>query len=150
DGLDAHPRLARQPPAPQAVAVGPSVGDQRVGRRLSPDGPRAMSGWAMAGPVVLLGAATACVVTMRVAAQRGQALSGPLRELRGALAAIQLGLFAMERRGPSAFGSDRIDALRTQAERAHVAVEDVDDIRLGRSAPTSRREIVEVGAIVQR
>jgi signal transduction histidine kinase len=104
----------------------------------------------MVGPGALLGAAAAFALTMRLAARRRQALSAPLHELRGALAAIQLGLFAMERRGPSAFGADRIDALRTQAERAHVAVEDVDHIRRGRSATQSRRELVDVGAIVHR
>jgi signal transduction histidine kinase len=109
-----------------------------------------MSGFGMAAAGALLGAATACVVMARLAAARRQALSGPLHELRGALAAIQLGLFAMERRGRSAFGVDRIDALRTQAERAHVAVEDVDVLRRGRSASPSTHEPIDVGAVVRR
>jgi signal transduction histidine kinase len=109
-----------------------------------------MSGWMTFAPGAMLGALVSCVVAVRVAMQRRKALSGPLHELRGALAAIQLGLFTLERRSTSSAVADRIDALRTQAERAHVAVEDVDDIRLARGSAAGRRELVEVSALVRR
>jgi signal transduction histidine kinase len=109
-----------------------------------------MSGWVTFAPGAMFGALVSCAVAMRVATHRRKALSGPLHELRGALAAIQLGLFALERRCTSSVFADRVDALRTQAERAHVAVEDVDDIRLARGSATGRRELVEVGALVRR
>jgi signal transduction histidine kinase len=109
-----------------------------------------MNGWAMVSAGAAFGATAIWAVMTRRAARRRGALSGPLHELRGALAAIQLGLFAMERRVPSGFGRDRIDALRTQAERAQVAVEDVDEVRQGRLAPPPRHELVDVGAVVRR
>jgi signal transduction histidine kinase len=98
----------------------------------------------------LIGAVASAVWARRLALQRRRALSGPLHELRGALAAIQLGLFALERRGAATLVADRIDALRTQAERAHVAVEDVDDIRLARQRPENRLALIDAGAVVKR
>jgi signal transduction histidine kinase len=109
-----------------------------------------MSGWAAFAPGAFLGALVTGVAALRVVTHRRRALSGPLHELRGALAAIQLGLFGLERRGPAAAVADRIDALRMQAERAHAAVEDVDDIRLSRGSSASKFELVEVGAVVRR
>jgi signal transduction histidine kinase len=98
----------------------------------------------------LLGALAAAIVAARVARQSRRALSAPLHELRGAIAAIHLGLFALERRGSASLIGNRIDALRMQAERAHMAVEDVDDIRLAGRSAAGRQELVEVGAIVRR
>jgi signal transduction histidine kinase len=109
-----------------------------------------MSGWAALMAGAAFGAALTGCVAHRLSMGRRRGLSVPLHELRGALAAIQLGLFALERRGAMTLAGDRIDALRTQAERAHVAVEDVDDIRLARRPSSSRREVVDVGAIVRR
>ena len=105
--------------------------------------------------VELLGAAGAggfasALIGRRLELRRRRALSGPLHELRGALAAIQLGLFALERRGAAALVADRIEALRTQAERAHVAIEDVDGIRLARRRPANRLDLIEAGAVVKR
>ena len=99
---------------------------------------------------VATGGFTSALVARRLTIRRRRALSGPLHELRGALAAMQLGLFALERRGAATLVADRIDALRTQAERAHVAVEDVDDIRLARRPFASRLELIETGAVVKR
>jgi signal transduction histidine kinase len=109
-----------------------------------------MSGWAAFAPGAFLGALVTWLAALRVVTHRRRALTGPLHELRGALAAIQLGLFALERRGPAAAAADRIDALRMQAERAHTAVEDVDDIRLARGSSERPLERVEVGAVVRR
>jgi signal transduction histidine kinase len=106
--------------------------------------------------VAALLAAAACgcfcsaLLARRLALRRRRELSGPLHELRGSLAAIQLGLFALERRGAATLVADRIDAVRTQAERAHVAVEDVDDIRFGRRCSSSRLELIDAGALVRR
>jgi signal transduction histidine kinase len=82
--------------------------------------------------------------------RRRRELSGPLHELRGALAAIQLGIFALERRGAATLVGDRIEALRTQSERAHMAIEDVDGIRIGRRRPARRLDLIEAGAVVRR
>jgi signal transduction histidine kinase len=109
-----------------------------------------MSVWIAFASGAALGALVASAVALRIRAQRRRAFSGPLHELRGALAALQLGLFALERRGASSHLADRIDALRMQAERAHVAVEDVDDIRLARQSTPRRLELVEAGEIVRR
>jgi signal transduction histidine kinase len=97
-----------------------------------------------------MGALVAATAARRIGVRRRSVLSAPIHELRGALAAMQLGLFALERRGAAALVGDRIDALRTQAERAHVAVEDIDDIRLARRPLTGRLELVEAGAVVRR
>ena len=96
------------------------------------------------------GGLTSALVAHRVELRRRRALSGPLHELRGALAAIQLGLFALERRGAGTLVADRIEALRTQAERAHLAVEDVDGIRFARGRPAHRLELIDAGAVVKR
>jgi signal transduction histidine kinase len=109
-----------------------------------------MSGWVLFASGTLVGALVTGVVAVRVARRCRKALSAPVHELRGALAAIQLGLLALERRGPAAMIRDRIDALRMQAERAHVAVEDVDDIRLAGRSAAGRLELVEAGAVVRR
>jgi signal transduction histidine kinase len=109
-----------------------------------------MSGWATFAPGAAIGVLVTWLVALRVDTNRRRALSGPLHELRGALAVIQLGLFALERRGAVSVVADRLDALRMQAERAHVAVEDVDDVRLARRSATNRLELVEVGAVVRR
>jgi signal transduction histidine kinase len=109
-----------------------------------------MSGWVIFSSGAVFGALATGVASMRVARQRRRALSPPLHELRGALAGIQLGLFALERRAPASVVTDRIDALRMQAERAHVAVEDIDDIRLGGRSAAGRLELVETGAVVRR
>jgi two-component system, OmpR family, sensor histidine kinase MtrB len=107
-----------------------------------------------AGPTLfvagaVLGVCGTWVAALRVSMNRRRALSGPLHELRGSLAAIQLGLFALERRGPGLAMTSRVDALRTQAERAHAAVEDVDDARLARRS-AGRLELLELGAVVRR
>lgn len=109
-----------------------------------------MSGWMIFSLGTVLGALAAGTAALRAAMHRRRALSGPLHELRGALAAIQLGLFALERRGAGPAARDRLDALRMQAERAHVAVEDVDDIRLSRRSAAGRLELIEAGAVVRR
>jgi signal transduction histidine kinase len=109
-----------------------------------------VSGWAAFGPGAAIGVLATWLVTLRSVTRRRRALSGPVHELRGALAAIQLGLFALERRGAASLVVDRIDALRMQAERAHVAVEDVDDIRLARGSTPGRLELVDAGAVVRR
>lgn len=109
-----------------------------------------MTSWAellaAAGGAVLVSALAA----RRLELRRRRELSGPLHELRGALAAIQLGLFALERRGAAALVADRIEALRTQAERAHVAIEDIDGIRLARRHPAGRLDLIDAGAVVKR
>ena len=96
-----------------------------------------------------LGALAVWVAAARNASRRRNLLSAPLHELRGALAAIQLGLLALEKRTSEPVIESRIDSLRTQAERAYIAVEDVDDIRLDRR-PAHKLEPVELGAIVRR
>jgi signal transduction histidine kinase len=95
------------------------------------------------------GGLVSALVARRLELRRRRELSGPLHELRGALAAIQLGLFALERRGAAALVADRIEALRTQAERAHVAVEDIDGIRLARRRPACV-DLIDAGAVVKR
>ena len=109
-----------------------------------------MSAWLELLGAAGIGGLVAGLLARRLAVERRRALSGPLHELRGALAAIQLGLFALERRGATTLVADRIDALRTQAERANVAVEDVDDIRLARRRATRLLELVDAGAVVKR
>ena len=109
-----------------------------------------MSGWVVFSLGAVLGALAAWIAALRTAMAGRRALSAPLHELRGALAAIQLGLFALERRGAGPVIRGRIDALRMQAERAHVAVEDVDDIRLSRRSAAGRLELIEAGAVVRR
>ncbi len=109
-----------------------------------------MSGWAVFPAGAALGAFAAAALLGGAVATRRRALSEPLHELRGALAALQLGLFALERRRPVSAVGERIDALRTQAERAHVAVEDIDAIRLVRRPVPGRVEPVEVGMLVRR
>jgi two-component system sensor histidine kinase BaeS len=109
-----------------------------------------MSGWAMFVAGAAFGVLGTWFAAARSEAGRRRALSGPLHELRGALAAIQLGLFALERRGPVPLVVDRIDALRMQAERAHVAVEDVDDIRLARKSDARTLDRLDAGAVVRR
>jgi signal transduction histidine kinase len=96
-----------------------------------------------------LGSLGAAAIAVRIAVDRRRALSNPLHELRGALAAMQLGLFGLERGAPGYALAGRVDALRTQAERAYAAVEDVDDIRLGRRG-AGKLELVELGAVVRR
>jgi signal transduction histidine kinase len=98
----------------------------------------------------ICGGLVSSIAAHRLELRRRRALSRPLHELRGALAAIQLGLFALERRGAAALVADRVDALRTQAERAHLAVEDVDGIRLPRRRPARRLELIDVGVVVKR
>jgi signal transduction histidine kinase len=109
-----------------------------------------MSGWATFAPGAAIGVLVTWLVALRAETNRRRALSGPLHELRGALAVIQLGLFSLERRGGVSVVANRLDALRMQAERAHVAVEDVDDIRLARRSAANRLELVEAGAVVRR
>ena len=109
-----------------------------------------MTAWAALPLGMLIGGLIGFALAVRVGANRRKALSGPLHELRGALAAIQLGLLALERRVPSKLFDDRLDVLRTQAERARVAVDDVDDIRLARTPGHVRRDLVELGALVRR
>jgi signal transduction histidine kinase len=108
-----------------------------------------VSDWALFALGVVLGQLGAAGLLGLVAARR-RAMSAPLHELRGALAAIQLGLFALERRGPAAPVGDRVDALRTQVERAHIAVEEMDGIRMFRRPSPGRMELVEVGSLVRR
>jgi signal transduction histidine kinase len=109
-----------------------------------------VSGWASFGIGTVLGELVAAGLLGGLVAARRRALSAPLHELRGALAAIQLGLFALERRGLAAPVGDRVDALRTQAERAHIAVEEVDGIRMLRRPSPERVELIEVGTLVRR
>jgi signal transduction histidine kinase len=109
-----------------------------------------MSAWAAFASGAALGALTSGVILLRVLTLRRRACSGPLHELRGALAAIQLGLSALERRVPAFVAAERIDALRTQAERAHIAVEDLDRIRLARESAGGSLEHVEIGRVVRR
>jgi signal transduction histidine kinase len=109
-----------------------------------------MSAWAGFALGVVCGALMLSVAAWRRAGRRRQAFSQPLHELRGALAAIQLGLFALERRGLTSVMADRVDALRSQAQRAHLAVEDVDDIRLARRPTAGRLELIDAGAVVHR
>jgi signal transduction histidine kinase len=109
-----------------------------------------MSSWAMFVAGAAFGVFATWLAAVRTEANCRRALSGPLHELRGALAAIQLGLFALERRGALSVVADRIDALRMQAERAHVAVEDVDDIRLSRKSAASTLELLDAGTVVRR
>jgi signal transduction histidine kinase len=97
----------------------------------------------------LLGSLGTAAVAGRITMRRRRALSSPLHELRGALAAMQLGLFGLERRGSGLALASRVDALRTQAERAYAAVEDVDDVRLGRHS-RGKLESLELGAVVRR
>jgi signal transduction histidine kinase len=96
-----------------------------------------------------LGALAVWLAAARRSGQRRRSLSAPLHELRGALAAIQLGLFAIERRTSEHVTKGRVDSLRTQTERAYTAVEDVDDVRLARR-PAHKLELVEVGDVVRR
>jgi signal transduction histidine kinase len=109
-----------------------------------------VSGWPAFAAGGVLGVLVVSVFSSRLALRRRRALSEPLHELRGALAAIQLGLFGLERRGLTSVIAARIDALRAQAQRAHVAVEDVDDIRLARRSSAGRLELVDAGAVVHR
>src|SRR5947207_11643275 len=108
-----------------------------------------MSAWAELLAAAGCGGLVSALVARLLELRRRRELSGPLHELRGALAAIQLGLFALERRGAAALVADRIEALRTQAERAHVAIEDVDGIRLGRR-PARRLDLIDAGAVLKR
>lgn len=109
-----------------------------------------MSVWMPLLAAAAIGALVSALFARRRTLMRRRALSGPLHELRGALAAIQLGLFALEKRGAATLVADRIDALRTQAERAHVAVEDVDDIRLAHVRAANRLELIDAGTLVKR
>ncbi len=109
-----------------------------------------MSGWAPVALSAAAGGLAAGVFALRLLTVRRRALSGPLHELRGALGAIQLGLSALEREALRSNVPGRVDALRTQAERAQTAVEDVDGIRLARHSGVTRLQMIDVGAIVSR
>jgi signal transduction histidine kinase len=109
-----------------------------------------MSAWAAFPTGAVFGALVVSFAASRIAVRRRRAFSQPLHELRGAIAAIQLGLFGLDRRGLTSVLSDRVEALRAQAQRAHMAVEDVDDIRLARRSATGRLELFDAGVVVRR
>jgi signal transduction histidine kinase len=101
----------------------------------------------------VLGAGAMCALRSRKVTRRRYAFAESLHELRGSLAAIQLGTSALEVRGKNdEDGRGRVDALRTQIERATAAVEDLDAHLSGMrtSSPEPNHELVELGEIVRR
>jgi signal transduction histidine kinase len=106
-----------------------------------------------AGSGLALAAAAAVAGTLRLRgkAKRRYAFAECIHELRGALTAIQLGASAFWTRSDDR-QNDRLDALRTQIERAEAAIGDLDALVLSRRA-TSRNEpheLVDVGRIVRQ
>ena len=103
-----------------------------------------------AGALSALGAAVLCA---RLADRRLRVVAHASHELRGALAAIQLAIHSLERRGRDA-GAPRsaVEALQAQADRAVLAVDDLDSFRLAPRAVRDRAgvERVELGALVRR
>jgi signal transduction histidine kinase len=106
-----------------------------------------------AGSGVALVAAAAVVGALRrrAKAKRRYAFAECVHELRGALTALQLGASAVRGRSGDRENA-RLDALRTQIERAEAAIGDLDALVLSRRA-TSRNEpheLVDVGQIVRQ
>src|SRR5436309_11540955 len=96
---------------------------------------------------------TVCALRSRALRRRRYAFAESLHELRGALAAVQLGTSAFETRPEDDHEArDRVDALCTQIERATAAVEDIDAHLSGRPRRARERagELVELGGIVRR
>jgi len=108
-----------------------------------------MNGALAFGFGALVASLAAALVRLRATGRRRAHLAMPLHELRGALAAIQLGLFGLERRAHVTAPAERADALRTQVERAHRAVEDLEAIERRQAAPRAV-ELVDVGELTRR
>src|SRR5206468_12444029 len=94
DGLDAHARLARLPPAAEAEPGGGPVRGQRVGRGL-PAGRRTGGGGvsaalAAAGWLLAAGALALALATRRELAARMERLARAAHELRRPLTAARL------------------------------------------------------------
>jgi signal transduction histidine kinase len=80
---------------------------------------------------------------MRWVKRRRRSLAWPLHELRGALAAIQLGV-STER-------GAKTDALLLQLERARLAMDDLDSLLEGKSElRRGREELIDIRALVLR
>ena len=123
--LDSHASRLRR----KARSVRPPLGGQRLGRRLSADGQG----------------------LMRPRVRRFR-VAEALHELRGALAAVELGLSAIEAGSSVNRDTAQLDAVRTQSERALAAIEDLDEILVHRqrARPRRRSTPVDVGQIVRR
>jgi signal transduction histidine kinase len=113
----------------------------------------------MTATVILVGAGVSlvlflpCAVRVRSTSRRRYAIAESLHELRGALAALQLGASVLEGHAPSGEeAAHRVDAVRTQIDRASVAVDDLDAHVTGSrgSSYDQTRELVELGEIVRR
>jgi signal transduction histidine kinase len=103
--------------------------------------------------VLGLGALAAGVFRSRREAKRRYGVAESLHELRGSLTAIQLGTDALEANAGADDGvASRVDALRTQIERATEAVEDLCALVLPGAGRLTERtpELVEIGEIVRR
>jgi signal transduction histidine kinase len=77
----------------------------------------------------------------------------PMHELRGAITTLNLALSALERTLPSAQRRHfRIDALRSQLDRAHLAVSDLDagQREVARDGTLERHDQLDLGAVVRR
>jgi signal transduction histidine kinase len=98
---------------------------------------------AAAGPLLVgLGATLSLPAVFAIRAHRLslrlRSLSRPLHELRGALAALELGLTTMERaadKQPEL--NEWIDALRVPVGRARLGLHDLDHLRAGKLVPAA-------------
>ena len=99
-----------------------------------------------------LGAFVVGALRARDTTRRRYRVAECLHELRGSLTAIQLGAEALEARANGNHEmASRVDAIRTQIERATTAVGDLGALTLSSAADAERsHELVELGEIVRR
>jgi signal transduction histidine kinase len=101
--------------------------------------------------VTSLGFVAVLLVHARRLAARLRSLTTPAHELRGALAALQLGIDAADRRARAAPAfAGRTEGLRMQLDRANLAIAGLDRARHAKAPSTPPRERLDLAAIVLR
>jgi two-component system, OmpR family, sensor histidine kinase MtrB len=101
--------------------------------------------------VAVVGAIVAGLERRRLVRRR-HAIAELLHEMRGALAAIELGASALERRLAGRDASTRLDAFRMQVERAEAATRDLAALHACRTRRSHEAVSapVEIGKLVRR
>jgi signal transduction histidine kinase len=101
---------------------------------------------------VALSAMIVVRVRMRSAGRRLLVAAHASHELRGALTAIQLAIYSLERNRNGRGSSSAVDALRAQADRAGLALDDLDAFRFPRGAARDQggSEAIDLGSLVER